>query len=127
MSITVRDNSIVIDKVKLVTGTSHDEKTSEDCTSYNKYNRTHSSSIYDIVISKTNRNLARLVALEPMTIRCHMRSGACVCNPIIRCCVGWGGKRTCHSSKVHLSVWKLGVRKKGFDRIEASSSAGGAI
>src|SRR5258708_25869086 len=36
MSITVRDNSIVIDKVKLVTGTSHDEKTSEDCTSYNK-------------------------------------------------------------------------------------------
>src|SRR5258708_15004456 len=35
MSITVRDNSIVIDKVKLVTGTSHDEKTSEDCTSYN--------------------------------------------------------------------------------------------
>ena len=25
-----------MDKVKLVTGTSHDEKTSEDCTSYNK-------------------------------------------------------------------------------------------
>src|SRR5258707_4891038 len=92
-----------------------------------KYNRTHSSSIYDIVISKTDRNLARLVALEPVTIWRHMRSGTCVCNPIIGCCVGWGGKRTCRSSKIHLSVWKLGESKKGFDRIEASSSAGGAI
>ena len=26
MSITIKDNSIVMDKVKLITGTSHDEK-----------------------------------------------------------------------------------------------------
>ena len=35
MSITIRNISIVMDKVKLIAGTSHDEKTSEDCTSYN--------------------------------------------------------------------------------------------
>ena len=49
MSITVRDNSIVIDKVKLITGTSHDEKTSEDCTSYNRRSLCRKCNLWTII------------------------------------------------------------------------------
>ena len=83
-----------------------------------------------VVVGKAYRDAEWLVIPEPVLVRCHMRSGTCVCSPecvssVLRGVEGRVGTKTCFTSEfLHCRSSSSGVLlRSGVGRAFATSGA----